>query len=98
MNQKVMLNNRTINTKNFNQQTVVKDGRQLLMISFEFEVTSSDYHAVTALLYENDFTVKVPDENLDFSATIQNYSTSITNLYEENNVGIFNLELIQKAG
>lgn len=67
-----------------------------LKISFQFQVKSEEYHEITTLLYKNDFKVEVPEENLNFDAVISNYSTSITNLYEENNVGEFRLELMEK--
>lgn len=66
------------------------------IIYIEFLVTHEEYHDVTTLLYKNDFTVKVPDENIEFQARISNYSTSITNLYEEGSEGEFRLELIEK--
>ncbi|MEC5425469.1 DUF3219 family protein [Virgibacillus sp. C22-A2] len=97
MNQKVIINNLTIDGLNFHEDTVTKEGKELHKVSFDFKVKHDDYHDITTLLYQNDFLVKVPDKNLRFSATIYNYSTSITNLYEENAVGDFKLELVEKA-
>ncbi|WP_227936478.1 DUF3219 family protein [Alkalihalobacillus deserti] len=61
----------------------------------DFQVSSEDYYRITTLLYEMTFDVKVAERNLDSRATISNYSTSFTNLYEENQVGVFHLELIE---
>ena len=44
-----------------------------------------------------DFRIRVPQKELDFPAAITNYSTSITNLYEENQVADYSLELTEKA-
>ena len=84
MTQKILINN------------LQRETSERIKISFDFIVTHEDYHNVTTLLYENDFIVKVPEENLEFPATISNYSTSITNLYEEGAEGEFKLELIEK--
>lgn len=66
-------------------------------VSFDFDVTSEDYHDITKLLYKNEFTVTIPGKNITFDATISNYSTSITNLYEENQTGNFHLELTENS-
>ncbi|WP_106495233.1 DUF3219 family protein [Lentibacillus sp. Marseille-P4043] len=99
MNQKVIINNRTINVDNFYVDTVINKsrGKELLKVGFDFKVNSSDYHEITTLLYANDFHVKVPEKNLEFPATIYSYSTSITNLYEDGAVGDFALELKEKS-
>lgn len=91
MNKRVWINNYPIQARNFK-----KEAAERKKISFEFTVTHEDYHDVTTLLYENDFTVKVPDEGLEFRATISNYSTSVTNLYEEGEEGEFKLELTER--
>ncbi|GAB3807584.1 DUF3219 family protein [Virgibacillus kimchii] len=91
MYKKVLINNFPIEAKKF-----TKEAGERIKIGFEFTVTHEDYHDVTTLLYENDFTVKVPDENLAFRATISNYSTSVTNLYKEGAEGEFKLELVEK--
>lgn len=62
-------------------------------ISFSFQVSSEEYHHITTLLYNETFTVRVPSKHLHFQAKISQYSTSITNLYIENQIGIFHLEL-----
>lgn len=91
MTQKILINNFPLEVNNLQRET-----SERIKISFDFIVTHEDYHNVTTLLYENDFIVKVPEENLEFPATITNYSTSITNLYEEGAEGEFKLELIEK--
>lgn len=93
MKQKVLINGYPIQALSI-QKTTLKDGR--IKVSLEFEVASEEYHDVTTLLYKNDFIVKVPDEHLEFPAVISNYSTSITNLYEQGAIGEFKLELIEK--
>lgn len=91
MTQKILINNFPLEVNNLQRET-----SERIKISFDFIVTHENYHNVTTLLYENDFIVKVPEENLKFPATITNYSTSITNLYEEGAEGEFKLELIEK--
>lgn len=93
MKQKIVINGYTIEVFDLTK-TVVQNEK--IKVSFAFEVTSEDYHDVTTLLYKNDFMVKVPDEDLEFPAVITNYSTSITNLYEQGAVGTFKVELIEK--
>lgn len=93
---KIILNDLPIDALHFNKEKVIKQGKELQIINIDFKVTSEDYHDVTALLYENDFLVRIPEENIEFPATIHNYSTSITNLYEEHAIGDFRLGLIQK--
>lgn len=66
-------------------------------VRFEFLVKHDEYHDVTTLLYKNDFTITIPKEDISFPAIISNYSTSITNLYEEDAVGEFTLELSEKV-
>lgn len=97
MNQKVIINDLTINAVNYHEEIVTKEGKDLLKIGFDFKVASDESHDVTTLLYKNDFTVQVPGRNIEFSATIYKYSTSITNLYEEGAVGDFKLYLIEKV-
>jgi hypothetical protein len=91
MNKKVWINNYPIEARNFK-----REGAERNRVSFAFTVTHEDSHDVTTLLYENDFIIKVPDEDLEFRATISQYSTSITNLYEEGAEGEFRLELTEK--
>ncbi|RPF55337.1 DUF3219 family protein [Aquisalibacillus elongatus] len=65
-------------------------------IQLEFKVSHEDYHDVTTLLYQNNFKVEIPSENVSLQATIYKYWTSVTNLYKKGNVGQFHLELIEK--
>lgn len=64
-------------------------------VTVEFKVTSEEYHDVTTLLYKGTFDVKVPVNGLAFKGTIHEYSTSITNLYEKGQVGVFHLSLLE---
>ncbi|MFJ5762155.1 DUF3219 family protein [Neobacillus sp. NPDC093182] len=64
-------------------------------ISIEFNVTSEEYHDITTLLYKGTFDVKVPERDLSFKASIQQYSTSFTNLYITGQVGEFKLSLLE---
>jgi hypothetical protein len=67
----------------------------LRRISVKFKVTSDQYHGITTLLYKGIFVVKVPKRELTFKGTIDQYSTSITNLYEKGKVGEFSLSLLE---
>jgi len=62
-------------------------------ISVTFYVTSDDYHDITTLLYKGTLDVIVPERHLEFRGTIQEYSTSITNLYEKGQIGEYKLTL-----
>lgn len=95
---KVILNETTIDAMNYREGTVTDSNskKELRKVKFDFQVNSSMYHDITTLLYTNDFDVKVPEENLEFKATIHNYSTSVTNLYKSGEVGVFYLELVEK--
>ena len=88
----IILNNYSISVKDYEEKKT-KDGNLILVT---FDVTSEDYHDVTILLYEGTFHVKIPERNREFQGTIQEYSTSITNLYEKGNVGEFKLSLLEK--
>ncbi len=89
---KVQLNDMVINVTGFKEESI-DDKRK---IRFDFEVRSGqEYHDVTTLLYEQTFDVKIPEMKMEFRGTISNYSTSITNLYEEGSVGDFKLELVE---
>jgi len=61
-----------------------------------FDVTHEQYHDIAVLLYKNDFHIQFPSKELSFQATIHSYSTSITNLYHEGEVGEFKVEFIEK--
>ncbi|MFS0863772.1 DUF3219 family protein [Fredinandcohnia sp. 179-A 10B2 NHS] len=66
-----------------------------LKISVDFKVTSEDYHDVTTLLYKGKFTLNVPDEDLTCKVKIDQYFTSVTNLYEKGQSGDFSLILLE---
>ncbi|WP_405099557.1 DUF3219 family protein [Oceanobacillus sp. FSL H7-0719] len=96
MSIEIQIDHVILSATNFSQHAVLRDEEELRRISFDFNVDSDAYHEITTLLYKNDFLVKVPEKELEFPAVIHNYSTSITNLYVEGNVGEFSLELIEK--
>ncbi|MBD1380395.1 DUF3219 family protein [Metabacillus arenae] len=87
----VLLDDRVIKVNSYKEENV----NGLQKISVDFKVTSNEYHDVTTLLYKGRFDVKVPERELSFEGTINQYSTSVTNLYEENQVGDFKLTLIE---
>lgn len=99
MNTQIHINDRVIDAFQFSQETVKDPAtqRELHKIIFDFKVTSKEYHDIAVLLYEMDFHIRVPEKNLDFPASISNYSTSITNLYQEGEVADYHLELVEKA-
>ncbi|PMC36029.1 DUF3219 domain-containing protein [Bacillus sp. UMB0899] len=88
----IMLNDTTISIINYEEKTK----NNLMQISFEFLVTSDDYHEITTLLYKNEFDVKIPKKNVSFHGVINNYSTSLTNLYKKNQVSQFSLQIIEQ--
>lgn len=91
----VYLNNRLFEAIQFTEESLKEPDRQKIML--DFKVTSEDYHDVAVLLYEMDFHVRVPEKNLDFQASITNYSTSVTNLYLGDEVADYHLELTEKV-
>lgn len=90
MYKRIFINNYELEVKNF--QLTRTNPRK---VSFNFIVKHQDYHDITTLLYEADLFVKIPEEQLEFSAMITNYSTSITNLYKKGAEGEFWLELTE---
>jgi len=95
----VVLNEVSIAITNYHEEITLDTtvNKELRKIGFDFKVKSSDYHKITTLLYQMDFQVKVPGKNLEFPAMIHSYSTSITNLYKEDEVGDFKLVLLEKV-
>lgn len=95
----ILLNGVSIAITDFQEEKVIDKttGKSLRIIRFNFKVTSKEYHRITTLLYETNFDVEIPEKNIEFPATIHSYSTSITNLYVENNVGDFKLALIEQS-
>jgi len=81
------LNDQLIQVDKFKEDTV----NDLHKIWIEFRVTNEDYHDIATLLYEGTFDVRIPAKSLSFRGTIEEYSTSITNLYKKGNVGIYKL-------
>ena len=65
----------------------------LYKVTIEFNVTSEAYHDIAVLLYRGRFDVEVPAKNKQFKGEIYNYSTSLTNLYEDNQVAVYCLVL-----
>ncbi|MFD6442675.1 DUF3219 family protein [Peribacillus sp. NPDC060186] len=92
----VILDDVSLHVTDFHAE-VLKDpeGRELRKVSFDFKVTSNEYHDITTLLYQMVFDIKIPQSNEEFRAEIFNYATSVTNLYEENAVGDFSLVLLE---
>ncbi|HZG70328.1 MAG TPA: DUF3219 family protein, partial [Chondromyces sp.] len=88
-------NDVSIKVEEYEERNVTVNGKERKKINVRFLVKSEEYHSITTLLYEQTFTVKVPEKDLSFRGTITQYSTSITNLYEENQVGEFKLELTE---
>lgn len=86
-----MLNNTVIPIIKYVETTV----NGLHKIDIEFKVTSEGYHDIAVLLYEGTFRITVPDKDLSFKGTIQQYFTSITNLYEKGQVGDYSVTLLE---
>lgn len=91
MVKEIILDNRLIKVNHYEQEKI----NGLHQISIVFDVTSEDYHDIATLLYKGTFEVTVPDAVLFFRGTIRNYSTSITNLYEQGQVGEYKLTLLE---
>lgn len=80
-----------------NEYVQISDAKNSMnKISFSFKVSSEEYHDVAVLLYKNDFQVRVPDLELEFPATIHNYATDRTDLYQAGQVADYYIELIEK--
>lgn len=63
-------------------------------VRIAFDVASEDYHNLSKHLYKEEFLVRLPgSNNEEFRARIINYSTSLDNLYEEDNVGEYRITL-----
>lgn len=89
----IMLDETIISITNYEEKKV----NDLIQLSVDFLVTSEDYHAITTLLYKNKFDVRVPERNLSFHGVINQYSTSLTNLYKKNQVSQFSLQIIEQG-
>lgn len=91
MVKKIKLNETVIPLEKYEE--TIADG--LHKIQIEFKVTSEDYHDIAVLLYEGTFTITVPEKDFTFKGTIQQYSTSITNLYEKGQIGDYSVTLLE---
>ncbi|PKH10496.1 DUF3219 family protein [Planomicrobium sp. MB-3u-38] len=95
----VWIDDKQIEATDFRNEHVQLSGTEnkINKISFSFKVNSEEYHDVAVLLYKNDFEVRVPDLKLEFPATIHNYATDRTDLYQEGQIADYYLELIEKT-
>ncbi|MFD0824308.1 DUF3219 family protein [Neobacillus sp. M.A.Huq-85] len=91
MIKEIILFDTVIHVDNYKEETV----NGLYKITIDFKVSSEEYHDITTLLYKGIFDVKIPERDLSFRANIQQYSTSVTNLYEKGQVGEFQLSLLE---
>lgn len=93
----VWINDTQINAYNFKEETAEGASSQQpkKKISFDFKVTSEEYHDIAVLLYKMNFRIRVPEQELEFNASISNYSTSITDLYKPGQIADYYLELIE---
>ncbi|WP_066319096.1 DUF3219 family protein [Bacillus sp. FJAT-29814] len=91
MVKEISLNRTLIHVNDYKEESV--NGKHKVWITFK--VTSEDYHEITTLLYEGTFDVAVPATGLSFRGSIEQYSTSIANLYEKGQVGEFTLSLVE---
>ncbi|SHT19757.1 Protein of uncharacterised function (DUF3219) [Mycobacteroides abscessus subsp. abscessus] len=85
----IQLNDTKINITQYDEKKI--EGKT--QISITFYVASDDYHEIATLLYKGTFDVIVLERHLEFRGTIQEYSTSITNLYEKGQIGEYKLTL-----
>ncbi|WP_018663174.1 DUF3219 family protein [Heyndrickxia acidiproducens] len=96
MAMKVILNDTLIQTFEYEQEQIQnQNGQVLWKIRFAFKVKSEEYHDIATLLYKKIFDVTVPENGLAFRGAIQNYSTSLTNLYQKGQVADYRLELME---
>lgn len=91
LEKEIILNDRSFRVTSYKEEKI----NRLNKLTVEFNVTSEEYHDVTTLLYRGTFDVKVLEHDLQFRGSIQQYSTSFTNLYEKGQVGVFTLSLLE---
>ena len=93
------INDTEIHAYNFKEELVeeLNFDKKKRKISFDFKVTSEEYHDIAVLLYEMNFRIRIPAQELEFDASISNYFTSITDLYKPNQVADYYLELIEQV-
>lgn len=89
-----MLDDKTIPVFTYEEENV----NGLHKITVDFKVTSEKYHDIATLLYRGTFDVKVTEKGLAFRGTIDQYYTSITNLYEKDQVGDYHISLLEVKG
>ena len=89
----LILNDTAIKLDHYDEEKI----NNLYRITVTFKVTSADYHDITTLLYKGSFDVKIPERKLTFRGAIQQYSTSVTNLYEKDQVGEYKLSLLETS-
>lgn len=89
----LILNDTVIKLDQYEEEKI----NNLYKITVTFKVTSADYHDITSLLYKGTFDVKIPERKLTFRGSIQQYSTSVTNLYEKDQVGEYKLSLLETS-
>lgn len=95
----IWINDTQIHALNFKEELIddTNSNRKKRKISFDFKVTSEEYHDIAVLLYKMNFQVRIPAQELEFDASISNYSTSITDLYQPGQVADYHLELIEQV-
>lgn len=92
----IILNEVRLNISNYQHKVLESSpGKKLQQVSFTFLVKSEEYHEIAVLLYEREFRVTIPENDMSFRGIITNYATSITNLYKENAIGEYSLELTE---
>ncbi len=91
MAKEIFLNDTLIKVQSFEHRMI----NNLHEISVDFEVTSEEYHDIATLLYQGTFDVRVPERALAFRGTIEQYSTSFTNLYKKGQVVEYHLCLLE---
>jgi len=89
----VWIDDTEIHASNFKEETNEQHKRK---ISFDFKVTSKEYHDIATLLYKMSFRIRIPSLEAEFQASISDYSTSITDLYKPNQIADYHLELIEE--
>lgn len=83
--EKIVLDDTVIQLEEYQEEME----RGLHKLTVRFLVTNENYHDITTLLYNGSFQIRVPERELSFHGDIQQYYTSITNLYEKGQVGEF---------
>lgn len=95
----IWINDTEVHALNFKEELIEdpKSNQEKRKISFDFKVTSEEYHDIAVLLYEMNFRIRIPAQELEFNASISNYSTSITDLYKPGQVADYYLELVEQV-